>query len=77
MDFSDFIVMFLEYLAVGLGMAAGEFLIKMGYVHYLNAFGPQLPEEEADEDEEEEQEKKKKRRRRAATSFRGGVSVVP
>lgn len=70
----DFVVVLLEYLAVGLGMSLGEFLVKMGYVSYLNRYGPQEPEEE---ETEEDEEVKKKKRRRTATSFGGGVSVVP
>jgi len=78
----DFIVILFEYLAVGLGMAGGEFLIKMGYVHYLNRFGPQEPEDDPPEDEEEEEVKKKKRRRRASgpsrwTSHAGSPVAVP
>lgn len=80
MSIPDFLVVLFEYLAVGLGMAAGEFIIKMGYVHYLNRFGPQEPEDDP-EDEVEEEVKKKKRRRRAApsrwTSHAGSPVAVP
>ena len=74
----DFLVVLLEYLAVGIGMSMGEMLIKVATIKWLNAFQPEGPDEPLTEDEEEEEEvKRKRKRRRAASSHSGGVSVVP
>lgn len=77
MTIPDFIVVLLEYLAVGIGMSLGEMLIKVATIKWLNTFPPEGPDEPLTEEEEEEEVKRKKRRRRAASSHGGGVSVVP
>jgi len=86
MDVLELIILLVECIVVGFGMAIGDWLVKVIAVRLLNSEQASLHDVDDPETEEEEDDKRKKRRTRKPPSKPSGgigggsgasVAVIP
>ena len=86
MDVLELIILLVECVVVGFGMAVGDWIVKVIAVRILNSEQASLHDVDDSENEEEEDDKRKKRRTRKPPSKPSGgigggsgasIAVIP